>query len=260
MWVCVWSELLHRHQMSFWLLLFKSKVKSSPRKDSNCPRSWIVPWHLNSLALGQFVFVLPGKASDFYAVLGEFGISYTLDYMQCLVLILCIFIYFSTFSISFVWKLVSTTGKKKKRSLQLLISQLRLFISDNCLWVYFLQFWIFSINSVFCKIYLQDINSELWEIKLQFLEKCLGILSFFFYHRIKNKKGNCDILSHNSDISSQICKLICHNSEVISCNSHSFFLRIARKRSDTFFIIIPCQKWTSLHLLCRICKKTCCTS
>ncbi len=177
---CVWSELLHRHQMSFWLLLFKSKVKSSPRKDSNCPRSWIVPWHLNSLALGQFVFVLPGKASDFYAVLGEFGISYTLDYMQCLVLILCIFIYFSTFSISFVWKLVSTTGKKQKRSLQLLISQLRLFISDNCLWVYFLQFWIFSINSVFCKIYLQDINSELWEIKLQFLEKCLGILSFFF--------------------------------------------------------------------------------
>lgn len=90
-----------------------------------------------------------------------------------------IYLFFYVFHL--IWKLVSTTGKTQKRTLQLLISQLRLFISDNCLWVYFLQFWFFSINSVFCKIYLQDINLELWEIKLQFLEKCLGILFFIFF-------------------------------------------------------------------------------
>lgn len=235
MWVCVWSELLHRHQMSFWLLLFKSKVKSSPRRVSNCPRSWIVPWHLNSLALGQFVFVLPGKASDFYAVLGEFGISYTLDYMQCLVLILCIFIYFSTFSISFVWKLVSTTGKKQKRTLQLLISQLRLFISDNCLWVYFLQFWFFSINSVFCKIYLQDINLELWEIKLQFLEKCLGIFLFFLTTELKIRKVIVTFYPTIRTFLLRFASLYVTILRLYLAILTLFFLRIARKRSDTFF-------------------------
>ncbi len=139
--------------------------------------------------------------------------------------------------------------------MQLLISQMRLyFISDNCLWVYLLQFWHFSIN-YFARYKLRIVRNEIAVLR----KMSQNYYFFFFHHRIKNKKGNCDFLSHNSDISSQICMFMFQFWGYI-LHFLLFFLRIARKSSDTLFIFIPCQTWTSMHLHCKICKKTCCSA
>ncbi len=121
-------------------------------------------------------------------------------------------------------------GEKTKK----VIATFDLTIETFYIWQLSLSLFLAILN-----FFLQDISAR---YKLRIVRNKIAVLRkmsrnsfFFFYHRIKYKKGNCEILSHNLDISSQICKFICHNSEVISCNSHSFFLRIARKRSDTFF-------------------------
>lgn len=116
---------------------------------------------------------------------------------------------------------------------------------------------------------LQDISARYkLHINLQFWEKCLR-KNFFFHQRIKSKKGNCEFLSHSSDVF--FSDLQVYKSQFLGyiLQFLLFFLEMRGKgqrsceiKSPDYLIyfFIPCQKRTSIHLLWRICKKTCCTS